>query len=105
MTKQEVDNGLGPRINISSLPDISKAEMDFHDTAFFQNSPSSTRLPTPAEIVEQFPHLNGGGRGVAKFEHLNLIVKGRKFSLSSLRGGPNTVGNQKGISGQRSPSS
>ena len=59
--------------DISSLPDISKAEMDFYDTSFFQRSwPLLPQLPSPAEILQQYPDQ---GRGVIKFEHLNLIVK------------------------------
>jgi hypothetical protein len=60
-------------INISSLPDISKAEMDFHDTSFFH--PSSGRvpqLPSPTELLQRSPDRE---RNVVKFEHLNLVVK------------------------------
>ncbi len=64
-----------PCIDISSLPDISIADMDFRDTSFFQSKgPSLPQLPSPTEIIQQYPKLRIG-RGVAKFEHLNLIVK------------------------------
>lgn len=62
-----------PRIDISSLPDSSEVEIDFHDTSFFQLSPDPfPQLPTPASILEQWPDHGGG---VIKFEHLNLAVK------------------------------
>ncbi|POR35336.1 Phosphotransferase enzyme family protein [Tolypocladium paradoxum] len=60
-----------PLIDISSLPDISKAEMDFHDSSFFRCN-ARPQLPTPTAILQQFPDR---GATVVKFEHLNLAVK------------------------------
>jgi hypothetical protein len=62
-----------PLIHVSSLPDISKAEIDFHDTAFFRSSLRPfPQLPTPASILQQCPDH---GASVVKFEHLDLAVK------------------------------
>ncbi|WPH01061.1 Hypothetical protein R9X50_00389600 [Acrodontium crateriforme] len=48
-----------PRIDISRLPDISQAEMDFLDTSFFQHD-FSRQLPSPESILHQFPKLRAG---------------------------------------------
>jgi hypothetical protein len=62
-----------PLIHIPSLPDISRAEIDFHDTSFFSSSQLPfPQLPTPASILAQCPDH---GANVIKFEHLNLAVK------------------------------
>jgi aminoglycoside phosphotransferase (APT) family kinase protein len=62
-----------PVIDISSLPDLSMAEVDFHDTSFFQSGRSSSpHLPTPSEVLQRHPGLYNG---VVRFDHLNLIVK------------------------------
>ncbi|KJZ75108.1 hypothetical protein HIM_05594 [Hirsutella minnesotensis 3608] len=64
---------LVPRIDIRSLPDLSKAEVDFHDTSFFLCDPKTCRqLPTPSSLLEQWPAL---GSGVIKIEALHLAVK------------------------------
>lgn len=63
-----------PVIEISSLPDVSKAEMEYLDTPFFQlNGTSLPRLPTPAQILQRYPNHREGG--VFKFESSNLAVK------------------------------
>lgn len=62
-----------PLIDISSLPDVSRAEIDFLDTSFFNSGQLPIpQLPTPAWVRQQ-----GSRRGarVVKFEHLNLAVK------------------------------
>jgi hypothetical protein len=63
-----------PLIDISSLPDISKAEADFHDTSFFQCDPSLPlpQLPTPASLFQESPDR---GYGVIRNERLKLAVK------------------------------
>ncbi|KPM43226.1 hypothetical protein AK830_g3342 [Neonectria ditissima] len=62
-----------PHIDVSSLPDISKPEMDFSDTSFFQSQDNEPRqLPTPASIVKDLPGLC---ECVIKLENLNLAVK------------------------------
>lgn len=62
-----------PLIDISSLPDISRTEVDFHETSFFNSSQRPfPQLPTPASILQQYPNH---GAGVIKYEHLNLAVK------------------------------
>ncbi len=60
-----------PSILISTLPDISLAEIDFHDTSFFRPKPTR-QLPTPDQVLQRLPTPYDG---VARFEHLNLIVK------------------------------
>ncbi|KAK9783573.1 putative Kinase-like domain-containing protein [Seiridium cardinale] len=58
---------------MSSLPDKSKAEIDFLDTSFFRSDkPDPPQLPAPGAILEQYPDLEGG---VVKYENLNLAVK------------------------------
>lgn len=69
------------RIDIASLPDISKGEVDFHDTSFFWCGDPSLQLPSPASILRQFPRI---GRGVAKLEHLDLAVKVGRYSYLRL---------------------
>ncbi|KAI5457659.1 kinase-like domain-containing protein [Mariannaea sp. PMI_226] len=60
-------------IDTSSLPDISKPEMDFLDSSFFQSDKSPRpQLPTPASIIEAY---GDGGARVVKIENLNIAVK------------------------------
>jgi Phosphotransferase enzyme family len=60
-------------IDISSLPDISKTHMEFHDTSFFSSSIRPVpQLPSPTEVLQRYP---GREAAVVKFEHLNLAVK------------------------------
>ncbi len=62
-----------PSVVISSLPDLSTAEMDFRDTSFFQsNQTLACQLPTPDKVLQHSPGLYNG---VVRFEGLNLIVK------------------------------
>ncbi|KAK7430658.1 hypothetical protein QQZ08_002700 [Neonectria magnoliae] len=62
-----------PYIDISTLPDISKAEMDFLDSSFFQSDKSPRpQLPTPTSIIQQY---GDGGARVVKIESLNIAVK------------------------------
>ena len=70
----DLNDAHGPVIDISTLPDVSKAGMDFLDTSFFKTDGLSQvpSLPTPAEIHRQYPKLE---IGVAKFEYLDLAVK------------------------------
>lgn len=64
---------MGPHFDISCLPDISKTEMNFLDTSFFQFDDCSSReLPTPASILQHYP---SHGAGVIKLEELGLAVK------------------------------
>ncbi|KAI0117738.1 kinase-like protein [Nemania sp. FL0031] len=72
-------------IDHSSLPDISKSEMNFYDTSFFC-SPTRTlffpKLPSPALVRKEsqarfggsFQHLGDVNERV-EFKHLNLLVK------------------------------
>ncbi|EJT68577.1 hypothetical protein GGTG_13852 [Gaeumannomyces tritici R3-111a-1] len=63
-----------PSIDVSLLPDASLTEIDFRDTSFFQSKGTEqAELPSPEEIIQQYPDLRG--RGIAKFEQLNLVVK------------------------------
>ena len=64
-----------PFIELSSLPDVSRANVDFLDSSFFRfnGTPSLPRLPTPAEILQQYPNCSQGR--VVKFESLSLAVK------------------------------
>ena len=60
-------------LDVSTLPDISKAEMDFLDSSFFQSDESLIpQLPTPASIFEQY---GDKGACVIKIENLNIAVK------------------------------
>ncbi|KAI0867233.1 kinase-like domain-containing protein [Hypoxylon argillaceum] len=62
-----------PVIDISSLPDISRDEHEFHDTSFFQSQAGRTvHLPSPTEVLREHPNLSNG---VAIYEDLNLVVK------------------------------
>ena len=62
-----------PVIHISSLPNLSRAEIELHETSFFSSSQLPfPQLPTPASVLEQCPDQ---GACVVKFEHLNLAVK------------------------------
>jgi hypothetical protein len=62
-----------PHIHISALPDISKANVDFLDSSFFQSAKSPRpELPTPASIIQQY---GDNGACVVKIESLNLVVK------------------------------
>ncbi|KAI0977354.1 kinase-like domain-containing protein [Xylaria arbuscula] len=68
-----LDPNIRPVIDISSLPDISRDEHDFHDTSFFQSQAGRTvHLPSPAEVLRDHPHLY---KGVAIYQNLNLVVK------------------------------
>ncbi|KAF5017408.1 hypothetical protein F66182_10664 [Fusarium sp. NRRL 66182] len=63
----------GMRIDVSALPDITQAEMDFLDSSFFQSSNASRpQLPSPSSILEEY-----GDRGadVIKIEKLSMAVK------------------------------
>jgi hypothetical protein len=67
-----------PFIDISSLPDISREEMDFLDTSFFKSAQDGSprpELPSPAEISQKYPEYTRGARGVAIFEDLGLVIK------------------------------
>lgn len=72
-----------PVIEISALPDISREQVDFLDTSFFQpNGASSHRsLPTPTEISHDPSNDN---RKVVIFESLNLAVKVKHKSTIKL---------------------
>ncbi|KAL1297356.1 hypothetical protein AAFC00_004897 [Neodothiora populina] len=62
-----------PHLDILTLPDISKSDMDLVDSSFFQSDDSPKReLPTPASILEK-----GGDQGVSviKIPDLNIAVK------------------------------
>nr|POF06968.1 hypothetical protein CFP56_31592 [Quercus suber] len=67
----------GPCVSMSNLPDISKTEMNFYDTSFFQEGPTVRQLPSPSSILQQSPN---SASGVVKLSHLNLAVK---FNSSS----------------------
>ncbi|KAJ8127628.1 hypothetical protein O1611_g6007 [Lasiodiplodia mahajangana] len=68
-----LDPNIRPVIDISSLPDITRDEYDFHDTSFFQSQAGKTvHLPSPAQVLRDQPNLNCG---VAIYEDLNLVVK------------------------------
>ncbi|RSL82348.1 hypothetical protein CDV31_016943 [Fusarium ambrosium] len=68
-----LNNKQQPYIDISSLPDVSKPEVDFHDTSFFQSeSDTCPQLPTPAWILKQWQNQ---GSGVITIDHLNLAIK------------------------------
>jgi hypothetical protein len=71
-------------VEISSLPDISQAEMDFLDASFFKPDGASPlpRLPTPAEMLQQYPNNLEGA--VLKYESLNLAVKVGQVSCVKL---------------------
>lgn len=73
-SSQMLPNGTHhPLLDISALPDISQAEMDFPDTSFFRSSGSAGgQLPTPASIIHQY---GDGGARVIKIEDLNIAVK------------------------------
>lgn len=72
MAEQEANQ---PLIDPSLLPDVSLAEIDFRDTSFFQSDGAEQpELPSPEDLIQQCPNLREG-RTVAKFEHLNLVVK------------------------------
>lgn len=59
-------------IDALALPDITKPEMDFIESSFFQSSDCQMpRLPSPASIIQQY-----GNQGhVVIIEHLVLAVK------------------------------
>jgi hypothetical protein len=60
-------------IDLSALPDISRTEVDFRDTSFFQSKPSSgAELPSPSSILQKY---GDRGRAVIKMEDLNLVVE------------------------------
>lgn len=59
-------------IDVSSLPDISKPEVEFHGTSFFRSRVPSPRLPLPIEILQIHKNRENA---VVKFEDLNLAVK------------------------------
>lgn len=62
-----------PFIDISTLPDISKTEMDFLDSSFFQSNESPRpQLPTPTSIIEEY---GDGGARVVRIESMNIAVK------------------------------
>nr|POE48870.1 hypothetical protein CFP56_38967 [Quercus suber] len=62
-----------PCVSRSVLPDISKTEMYFYDTSFFQESSASVdQLPSPASILQQSPDA---ASGVIKFDRLKVVVK------------------------------
>ena len=64
----------GPRIGVSALPDISKDEMDFLDSSFFQSGESpKPQLPPPASIVEKYG--SRGGALIVRIEEQNMIIK------------------------------
>ncbi|KAI1312840.1 kinase-like domain-containing protein [Xylaria venustula] len=68
-----LDADIRPVIDISSLPDISRDEYDFHDTSFFQSQAGRTvQLPSPTEVLQRHSGLR---RGVVTYEDLNLVVK------------------------------
>ncbi len=68
-----LDPNIRPVIDISSLPDISRDEYEFHDTSFFQSQAGRTvHLPSPTEVLRDHPNLSDG---VAIYENLNLVVK------------------------------
>lgn len=61
------------RIDAVTLPDISRPEMDFLDTSFFQNDTSPPpQLPTPASIIERY---GDKGRRVILIDELDMVVK------------------------------
>ncbi|KAK9425948.1 putative Kinase-like domain-containing protein [Seiridium unicorne] len=56
---------------MSSLPDKSKAEIDFLGTSFFRSDkPDPPQLPAPGAILEQYPDLEGG---VVKLEEAQTM--------------------------------
>lgn len=62
-----------PYVDMSNLVDISKDQIDFLDTSFFQSNESpGPQLPTPASIIQRF---GDGGARVVKIEDLNIAVK------------------------------
>ena len=71
-------------MDISSLQDISKPEIDFLETSFFRSNGASPmpHLPTPTEILHQYPNQHQGG--IFKFEALSLAVKVGQISFVRL---------------------
>lgn len=70
-----MDNTDASAIDISLLPDISRPEMTFYETAFFRSAASTSpvrQLPTPAAGRRE-AHIRG--LRTVKFEELNLVVK------------------------------
>ncbi|KAG9251344.1 phosphotransferase enzyme family protein [Emericellopsis atlantica] len=62
-----------PCIDMSNMVDISKDQMDFIDTSFFQSNESpGPQLPTPASIIQRY---GDGGARVVKIEEQNMAVK------------------------------
>ncbi|KAK4156990.1 hypothetical protein C8A00DRAFT_40576 [Chaetomidium leptoderma] len=73
-----MDTSVTRTIDVPLLLDISKPEMDFHETSFFRPvsstspAPQGPPLPAPALVREE---SQAQGRKTVKFEHLNLLVK------------------------------
>ncbi|KAL7917162.1 phosphotransferase enzyme family protein [Trichoderma austrokoningii] len=59
------DGSCKPYLAISTLPDISKAEMDFLDSFFQSDQFPRPQLPTPASIIHNHPTI----------KELNMVVK------------------------------